>query len=94
MMKIWIILIVGQLELWSNTMDESVIPRGIYCYSRDVNGKMVNCPYWGRDKSHEEQESGFCTFLDIRDWDDSAGIPLLWDRVKECNINRGIEDDY
>lgn len=66
--------------------DESVIPEGVYCYTI-VNGKRVNCPYWGRDSSRPQQESGFCTFLNERDWDDIPGIPLLWDQVKSCNIN-------
>ena len=67
-------------------MDESVIPRGLYCY--DEKGR---CPYLGRDKSREKQGNGFCTFLDRRDWDNIPGIPLLWDGVKECNINMGRE---
>lgn len=66
--------------------DESVIPEGPYCYTR-VNGKQVNCPYWGRDADRPQQESGFCTFLGRNDWDEIPGIPLLWDQVKECGIN-------
>ena len=66
--------------------DPNLIPEGPYCYTR-VNGKQVNCPYWGRDADRPQQESGFCTFLDIRDWDEGAGIPLLWDSIKECGIN-------
>jgi hypothetical protein len=71
--------------------DESVIPEGLYCYTR-VDGKYVNCPYWGRDDSKPEQESGFCTFLDIRDWDEGTGVPLLWDQVKTCGINNPHEN--
>lgn len=70
----------------------SLIPEGIYCYGRDSNGKRVACPYWGKDSSKPEQESGFCTFLDIRDWDEGLGIPLLWDGIKSCNINNGYEE--
>ena len=70
--------------------DASRIPEGPYCYTR-VNGNRVNCPYWGRDLSRDEQESGFCTFLDIRDWD-GHGVPLLWDGIKECGINNDHEN--
>jgi len=70
--------------------DPNLIPQGSYCYTR-VDGKLVNCPYWGRDSSRPQQESGFCTFLDIRDWDEGVGIPLLWDAIKECGINDNID---
>jgi hypothetical protein len=70
--------------------DASRIPEGPYCYTR-VDGKRVNCPYWGRDLSRDEQESGFCTFLDIRDWDGHC-VPLLWDGIKECGINNFHEN--
>lgn len=68
--------------------EESKIPQGIYCY--DENGR---CPYWGRDPSRDRQESGFCTFLGINDWDDVPGIPLLWDEIKSCGINEDREND-
>jgi|APGre2960657404_1045060.scaffolds.fasta_scaffold44349_2 hypothetical protein len=71
--------------------DESLIPSGVYCYTY-IDGKQVNCPYWGRDPSRPQQESGFCTFLNLRDWDDIPGIPLLWDSIKECGINNGHEE--
>lgn len=71
---------------------ESLIPPGIYCYSRDATGALVNCPFWGRDKSKPEQESGYCLYLDTRDWDEGVGVPLLWDSIKECGINRNLEE--
>ena len=73
--------------------DPNLIPEGIYCYTR-IGGKQVNCPYWGRDYARPEQESGFCTYLDIRDWDDMPGVPLLWDSIKECGINDDIDLDW
>ena len=27
-------------------LDKSKIPYGEYCYTRDKNGKQINCPYW------------------------------------------------
>ena len=71
--------------------DPNLIPEGTYCYTT-VNGKQVNCPYWGRDLSRDEQESGFCTFLGLKDWEDTCGVPLLWDRVKSCGINNPHEN--
>ena len=60
------------------------IPNGIYCY--DENGL---CPYWNIDEKHEIQDNGFCKYLQIGDW--QLGFGLLWDKVKECNIN--LEDN-
>lgn len=45
-------------------MDESVIPKGMYCY--DENG---TCPYWGLDKNHDKQENGYCSYMGKGDWD-------------------------
>ena len=53
----------------------------------------TNCPYWGSDPNQESQNSGFCTFLNTRDWDDSSG-GLLWDQVKDCGINVDYEDNF
>ena len=79
--------------------DTSVIPKGIYCY--DKNG---TCPYWSKHPDHEEQENGYCAFLEYGDWE--AEIPddfpphfptsclsLLWDQVKECGLNKDEEND-
>jgi hypothetical protein len=70
-------------------MSERDIPAGLYCYtprSVDSDGKMlvVNCLYWGRDDSKPYQSSGYCAFLKIADWTHGT---LLWDQVKECNVN-------
>lgn len=68
--------------------DTSVIPEGPYCYSRD-NGKQVNCPYWSCDPTKPEQENGYCSFLEIGDWEipPGEGISHLWDQVKLCDEN-------
>jgi hypothetical protein len=69
--------------------DISTIPPGIYCYEIisveefKINTKV--CPYWSRRKNKPEQESGYCSFLEIGDWEDGWG--LLWDQVKLCSIN-------
>jgi hypothetical protein len=60
------------------------IPSGIYCYNKAEDHL---CPYWGYDPTRPEQESGYCEFLGINDWDDVEGVPLLWDQVKECGCN-------
>lgn len=62
-------------------MDKSKIPKGIYCY--DQNGI---CPFWSQRKDVPHQESGYCSFLKIGDWE-SDHLSLLWDQVKECGIN-------
>lgn len=67
--------------------DTSKIPKGIYCY--DENGK---CPYWSIREDREEQENGYCKFLEMGDGEN--GIFLLWDQVKECTENLDDEDTY
>ena len=65
--------------------DQSKIPKGFYCY--DTNGV---CPYWSLNKNKPHQENGYCSYLEQGDWDEHLG--LLWDQVKECNINMEEDD--
>lgn len=68
--------------------DTSQIPNGLYCYEY-VDGKQVSCPYWSKDPEEEEQCNGYCSYLELGDWE-IDGLSLLWDQCKEC----GIKDDY
>lgn len=80
--------------------DESVIPPGMYCYSRKSGWKADEhgnpyfetevCPYWASHPNKDEQESGYCAFLQRGDWEDE-GFSLLWDLCKECSVNDDIE---
>lgn len=79
--------------------DESVIPKGLYCYTRvEEDASLISgfsikhCPYWSSQPDQPIQESGFCSFLNRGDWQ-SEGISLLWDQVKECNVNLGDFND-
>mgnify|MGYP006267833043 CR=1 FL=1 len=47
--------------------------------------KTIPCPYWSLDPA--DPHNGRCSFLNITDKNDGG---LLWDQVKECDIN--IED--
>lgn len=49
--------------------DKNKIPKGLYCYSRDKNGKIQPCPYWSSRNDKSEQENGYCAFLEKGDWD-------------------------
>lgn len=73
-----------------NDKDTSVIPLGLYCYSRDDEGKRKACPYWSIDPTHEKQDNGYCSYLEKGDWS-SLGWGLLWDQVKECEVNEDWE---
>ena len=76
--------------------DKSKIPEGPYCYGVSVNSDGENeiriCPYWHKDETREEQNNGYCSFLDEGDWE-VEGLSLLWDQCKECGINLGEEND-
>ncbi len=56
----------------------------------EVRLKTTVCPYWKRDSSLPEHESGICTLLGINDKDHHT---LLWDQVKECDINLDPEPE-
>lgn len=72
--------------------DASVIPPGCYCYTYDLTGKAVVCPYWDLREDKPEQENGYCAFMEQGDWD-SEHLSLLWDQVKECGVNMDDEDE-
>jgi hypothetical protein len=42
-----------------------LIPKGLYC---------DGCPFWFVDKTHPEQENGYCSYLGKGDWDLNAEI--------------------
>ena len=71
-------------------MDESVIPKGVYCHDEDDIRKI--CPYWHLIPQHREQENGYCHFMKFGDWEGSF-FSLLWDQVKECGINDEWDDE-
>ena len=76
--------------------DQSVIPNGVYCYGyvsqKEGSRKIQICPYWSKNKTKDNQESGYCSFLELGDWMEN-GTSLLWDQCKECGINYDDEND-
>ena len=62
------------------------IPQGPYCY--DENGY---CPYRLIDEAKDEQECGYCLWLDKGDWQEN-GTMLIWDACKECGENDDREE--
>lgn len=68
------------------------IPMGDYCYeaifvdNKTGNIKIEICPYWYKDQNYPYQANGYCSYLNIGDWEDE-GHGLLWDMVKECGVN-------
>lgn len=75
--------------------DTSVIPVGMYCYEwvgTADNGDPVwkNCPYWSRVDGRDEQENGYCSYMEKGDWEFYMG--LLWDQCKECGVNMGEDE--
>ena len=71
----------------------NLIPRGMYCYKHIKELKSGElriigvCSYWEIRQDKPYQENGYCSFLEEGDWEDK-GVFLLWDMVKECNINK------
>lgn len=77
-------------------MDKSVIPNGDYCYKiigrYDSGIKIKQCPYWSIREDKPYQMNGYCSFIRHGDWEVN-GTSLLWDMVKECNVN-DYEESY
>ena len=71
-------------------MNKDLIPKGDYCYTVVKSTSNVlnisTCPYWGISMEHEDQNNGYCKYLNTSDWDKDS-LSLLWDQVKECDIN-------
>lgn len=61
-----------------------------YCYNiiekgKDGKLKTETCKWHRFSKKHDEQENGYCLYLNKGDWQEN-GTLLLWDRCKECRI--------
>lgn len=71
--------------------DISVIPVGQYCYtfigaiSKAGGYRIKSCPYWSINSNYGDQNNGYCSYLEVGDWEE--GGFLLWDQVKLCDIN-------
>lgn len=63
--------------------DTSIIPKDtVYCYSYDENNKFKYCPYMDRSIKKNNQESGYCHFLETGDW-------VLNDEMVMCDGKTG-----
>ncbi len=51
-----------------------LIPRGLYC---------DDCPFHSRNWLKESQNNGYCSYMEVGDWEFSH-LSLLWDSCKEC----------
>ncbi len=80
-----------------------VIPHGSYCYSwlvppsvdehgKHIRGKIKPCPYHEIRDDKPEQQGGYCSYLKKGDWEE-GGTFLLWDMVKECDVNLENPDE-
>ena len=49
--------------------NESLIPKGPYCYTYDENGNFKPCPYWDTVGGAPDQYNGYCHFLEKGDLD-------------------------
>jgi len=74
-----------KMELLKNECGTGVIPDGIYCYDDRV------CPYLDYDDSREDQDNGYCWYMNKGDWD--IGLGLLWDSCKECGVKTDWKED-
>ena len=74
------------------------IPKGVYCYSLIKNNsdsfkhKIKLCPYWSKDTSKDEQECGYCKWLELGDWECEC-LSLLWDQCKECHFRLNFKEE-
>jgi hypothetical protein len=80
-----------------------VVPKGMYCYTPKSFGyredgtpsmQIDPCPYWKRRGDWPEQSYGYCRLMKVGDMTPGRqsngrrrGTMLLWDQVKECDVN-------
>ena len=94
--------IIARLSV--NPTDTSVIPPGLYCYSKtekryEADGRPYRklldlCPYLIRNPFRRYQLNGYCSFLNAGDWQED-GTMILWDQCKECGENDDMSmSDY
>lgn len=73
------------------------VPNGHYCYTRaperDADGSfgVETCPFWDLNLEYPHRENGYCRLLEVGDWED--GIGVVWDQIKECDINVEFESE-
>jgi hypothetical protein len=72
---------------------DQIIPEGGYCYSYDLNGNKVICPFWFIFIDKPKQDNGYCSYLNRGDWENPHVLNLLWDRCKECDVNWSMDED-
>ena len=87
-------------RVWFKPKDTSVIPPGLYCYSKtekryDADGmryfKLLDlCPYLMWNPFRRYQMNGYCRYLNAGDWQ-IKGTMILWDQCKECGENSSEE---
>ena len=56
------------MKLYQRLIARSLIPGGLYCYTR-IQGKRVYCPFYSIDKSLPPQGNGYCSYLGKSDQD-------------------------
>ena len=70
--------------------DESLIPKGQYCYTYDEDGKYKPCPYWRRIEDRPEQYDGWCDFLEFGDLEHEQEMELTdmktGEKTKGCDL--------
>jgi hypothetical protein len=68
-------------------LDESVIPKGIYCHD-----EQNICPYWSSRKDEYGDLIGCCKYLDTDD-EKEEGLSLLFEQCKMCGINEDLDEE-
>jgi hypothetical protein len=63
--------------------DTSVIPKGMYCYTYDENGKYKPCPYHELREDRPEQYNGYCLFLEQGDLELESEMELTDEKTGE-----------
>lgn len=87
-----------QAIVLSRKRDESVIPKGQNCYGYNVTSggqtQRIMCPYLVLSLSKDEQNCGYCAFMQKGDWMPDSGIsgPGLWDASKACGVKFDLEE--
>ena len=69
--------------------DESLIPKGQYCYTYE-DGKFKPCPYWDTVDDAPSQYNGYCHFLEKGDLEIETEMVFIDEKTGEKSMGNEL----
>jgi len=63
-------------------LSTKIIPKGLYCHDEKDMNKI--CPYWRKREGYDEQENGYCNYLNKGDYEINREVYTgIWTSYKD-----------